>query len=88
MIRQTHRRFFVPCDADSSDPSARELRRDLESLRDDLIELAFTLERRGQFEAADVALGAAARLKEISGLPRDSAGEVSLGDNRAPGPAK
>jgi len=37
----------------------------LDELRTELVELAFTLERRGRLEAADVALTTSARVGEI-----------------------
>ena len=37
----------------------------LHALRTDLVDLAFTLECRGQMEAADVAIATSARLQEL-----------------------
>ena len=37
----------------------------LHALRTDLVDLAFALERRGQMEAADVAIATSARLQEL-----------------------
>ena len=37
----------------------------LEDLRTQLVDLAFTLERRGQVEAADVAIAASSRIAEL-----------------------
>ena len=39
----------------------------LDQLRVELVELAFTLECRGRLDAADLALAVAARLDELSG---------------------
>lgn len=42
-----------------------DLLRRLHELRTDLVDLAFALERRGQMEAADVAITTSARLQEL-----------------------
>ena len=41
------------------------LREKLAALRVELVDLAFTLERRGRLDAADVALAASARVGEL-----------------------
>ena len=48
-------------------PAAPEVRQSqLDQLRVELVELAFTLECRGRLDAADLALAVAARLDELS----------------------
>ena len=42
-----------------------DLLKRLHELRTDLVDLAFALERRGQMEAADVAITTSARLQEL-----------------------
>lgn len=52
----------------SGPPESTELvalRGRLAELRAEFVDLAFTLERRGRFDAADVALAASARVGEI-----------------------
>ena len=44
----------------------------LHALRTDLVDLAFTLECRGQMEAADVAIATSARLQELCDRRRKS----------------
>jgi hypothetical protein len=39
----------------------------LDEMRTQLVDLAFVLERRGQIEAADVAITTSARLRELCG---------------------
>jgi hypothetical protein len=45
--------------------SGTTLREKLEELRTQLIDLAFVLERRGQVEAADVAIATSSRIDEL-----------------------
>ena len=43
------------------------LREKLSALRSEFVDLAFTLERRGRIDAADVAISASARVGELCG---------------------
>ena len=45
--------------------SATAIREKLDDLRTQLVDLAFTLERRGQMEAADVAIATSSRVGEL-----------------------
>lgn len=46
-------------------PASRVLLEQLTTLRDELTELAFVLDRRGSCEAADVAITTSARLRDL-----------------------
>jgi hypothetical protein len=45
--------------------NAAEIRKKLDRLRTELVELAYSLDTRGQFEAADVAITTSARIGEL-----------------------
>ena len=53
-----------PASATASDELA-VLREKLSALRTEFVDLAFTLERRGRIDAADVAISASARVGEL-----------------------
>ena len=48
-----------------SETTSIDVREKLDGLRNELVELAFTMECRGHLDAADVALTTAARVAEI-----------------------
>lgn len=48
-----------------SAPRTEAIAQDIDRLSIELVELAFTLERQGRLDAADVALATSARLREI-----------------------
>lgn len=55
------------------------LRGKLDELRTQLVDLAFMLERRGQFEAADVAIATSSRLGQLcEEPPMESTGDPAL----------
>ena len=63
----------MPVHANSMAP-ATAIREKLDDLRTQLVELAFALERRGQMEAADVAIATSCRVGELCDELAEEAG--------------